>query len=60
MAMEAAEAVGADIAGVDIVYEKDVPYVVEVNSSPAWRALDSVVETNLAERIIAFAEKAAC
>lgn len=59
MAMEAALAVGADIAGVDIVYENDVPYVLEVNSSPAWRALGSVVEANIAERIISFAEKVA-
>ena len=58
MAMDASKAVNADIAGVDIVYANDVPYVVEVNSSPAWKSLGAVVETNIAERIISFAEKA--
>ena len=57
IAKKSAEAVGASIAGVDIVYDEGKPYVVEINSSPAWQAISKVVEVDIADRIISFAEQ---
>ncbi|MBV9289095.1 MAG: RimK family alpha-L-glutamate ligase, partial [Hyphomicrobiales bacterium] len=39
LAVAAAKAVGATIAGVDILVGRDGPLVLEVNSMPAWRGL---------------------
>lgn len=51
-------AVGALIAGVDVVYEGTTPYVVEINSSPAWQAISKVVDADIASEIIGLAEMA--
>lgn len=49
LALRAAAAVGADFAGVDIVYGADGrPTVLEVNSMPAWSGLQKVVPANIA------------
>jgi tetrahydromethanopterin:alpha-L-glutamate ligase len=49
LAVRAAAAVGADFAGVDIVYTADrEPTVLEVNSMPAWSGLQKVTSTNIA------------
>ena len=43
LAIAAAEAVGADIAGVDVLVGVDgAPTVLEVNSMPAWSGLQKV------------------
>jgi RimK family alpha-L-glutamate ligase len=48
----AAKAVGANYAGVDIMRDCDGrPYVLEVNSMPAWKGLQSVTQANIAERL---------
>jgi tetrahydromethanopterin:alpha-L-glutamate ligase len=49
LAVRAAAAVGADFAGVDIVYGHDgYPTVLEVNSMPAWSGLQKVASANIA------------
>jgi tetrahydromethanopterin:alpha-L-glutamate ligase len=49
LALRAAAAVGADFAGVDIVYGADGrPSVLEVNSMPAWSGLQKVTPGNIA------------
>lgn len=52
LAVAAAAAVGAAIAGVDILVGGDgAPLVLEVNSMPAWSGLQKVTEISLAEAI---------
>lgn len=52
LAVRAAAAVGADFAGVDIVYGSDgAPSVLEVNSMPAWSGLQKVTPANIASII---------
>jgi RimK family alpha-L-glutamate ligase len=52
LAIRAADAVGADFAGVDIVPALDGSLcVLEVNSMPAWSGLQSVAAVNIADAI---------
>jgi tetrahydromethanopterin:alpha-L-glutamate ligase len=52
LAIAAAEAVGAEIAGVDVLVTADGgPTVLEVNSMPAWSGLQKVSNCNIAEAI---------
>ena len=52
LAIAAAEAVGAAIAGVDVLVGADgAPTVLEVNSMPAWSGLQKVSRRNIAEAI---------
>jgi RimK family alpha-L-glutamate ligase len=54
LAVEAARAVGADFAGVDILRsESGCLLVLEVNSMPAWLGLQSVVAVDIADAIAA-------
>jgi tetrahydromethanopterin:alpha-L-glutamate ligase len=49
LAISAALAVGADFAGIDIVYGADQkPLVLEVNSMPAWSGLQKVTPVRIA------------
>jgi len=50
MAIKATQALSMDYAGVDIIKDKDGLYsVIEVNSIPAWKGLESVCDLNVAE-----------
>jgi glutathione synthase/RimK-type ligase-like ATP-grasp enzyme len=47
-ALPAAASVGADVAAVDILYDRDErPSVLEVNSMPAWSGLQKVTARTL-------------
>ncbi|MDI6639529.1 MAG: RimK family alpha-L-glutamate ligase [Methanocellales archaeon] len=53
MSLRAAEALGCKYAGVDILEsESGEHYVVEVNTIPGWKGLQSTTKTNIAEKII--------
>jgi tetrahydromethanopterin:alpha-L-glutamate ligase len=52
LAAGAARAVGASFCGVDILRGPDGrPYVLEVNSMPAWSGLQTVTDINIAEAL---------
>jgi tetrahydromethanopterin:alpha-L-glutamate ligase len=52
LAIAAAAAVGAEIAGVDVLVAADgAPTVLEVNSMPAWSGVQKVSKCNIAEAI---------
>ncbi|UCH31229.1 MAG: RimK family alpha-L-glutamate ligase [Candidatus Bathyarchaeota archaeon] len=52
LAIEAAKIVGCEIAGVDIIETNSKPLIVEINSQPGWRGLQSVTQTNIADHIV--------
>jgi ribosomal protein S6--L-glutamate ligase len=54
MAVGAARSVECQIGGVDIVESLGGPFVVEVNSQPGWKGLQSVSTINIADEIVAF------
>jgi RimK family alpha-L-glutamate ligase len=51
LALAAAEAVGAEIAGVDVIVGREGPRVLEVNSMPAWRGLQKVTRADIARTL---------
>ena len=54
LAVAAAAAVRADFAGVDIVYDSaGQPFVLEVNSMPAWSGLQRTISTDIASALAA-------
>jgi len=58
-AVRAAEAVGVEIAGVDIISVDEEPYVIEVNASPGFRGLLAATGVNAADKMAEYAlEKA--
>lgn len=54
LAVEAADVVGCKVAGVDILESEDGPVIVELNSQPGWRGLQSVASINIAEEVVRF------
>ncbi len=54
-ALKAAEAVGVEIAGVDLISVGDQPYVIEVNASPGFHGLLNATGFNAAEKIAEYA-----
>jgi ribosomal protein S6--L-glutamate ligase len=56
VALDAAAALGLDIAGVDVIHRKDNAFlVVDVNYSPGFKGLEGCTGDDVASRIIAFA-----
>jgi tetrahydromethanopterin:alpha-L-glutamate ligase len=51
LALAAARATGAEIAGVDIIVGSNGPHVLEVNSMPAWSGLQRVTRADIADAI---------
>jgi ribosomal protein S6--L-glutamate ligase len=54
-AVRAAQAVGVDIAGVDLISVDNEPYVIEVNASPGFRGLLAATGVNAAAAIAKYA-----
>jgi len=55
LAVKAARVIGCRVAGVDILEGSDGPVIVELNSQPGWRGLQSVTEVNIADEIVEYA-----
>ena len=58
-ARRAAAAVGTIFAGVDLIETDDAPYVIEVNSAPAWRGLSAATEVDVAAMVLGLLEQVA-
>jgi tetrahydromethanopterin:alpha-L-glutamate ligase len=54
LAIKSASCVECKIAGVDILESEKGPAVIDVNSQPGWKGLQSVTKTCIAERIVDF------
>jgi len=54
LAVEAAKVIGCKVAGVDILESPNGPIIVELNSQPGWRGLQSVTSVNIAEEIVKY------
>ncbi len=54
LAVEAAGVIGCRVAGVDILESSEGAMIVELNSQPGWRGLQSVTELNIADEIIEY------
>jgi ribosomal protein S6--L-glutamate ligase len=58
VARQAADAVGAPLAGVDLLPSRDGSlYVIEVNAVPGWRALAKAINIDIAVVVMDFIEK---
>ena len=57
IAVAAARELGLDVAGVDMLEARGGPLVIEVNSSPGLRGIESATSVDVAERIIQHAER---
>jgi RimK family alpha-L-glutamate ligase len=55
MAVKAAEAVGVEIAGVDMIMTNDGPFIIEVNASPGFRGLMKATDIDVPGRIVDYA-----
>ncbi len=52
LAINAVKAIGADYAGVDLIRDANGQLMVlEINSNPAWKGLQSVIETDIAAQL---------
>jgi RimK family alpha-L-glutamate ligase len=54
LAVKSAAAIECKIAGVDILENPRGPVVVEVNSQPGWKGLQTVSNANIADEIVGF------
>ncbi|PVX26130.1 MAG: hypothetical protein CW691_02400 [Candidatus Bathyarchaeum sp.] len=52
LAVKAAKVIGCKVTGVDLIEGPDGPVIIELNSQPGWRGLQSVTEINVADEII--------
>jgi len=59
MAVKASEAVGLEIAGVDMIMANDGPYLIEVNASPGFKGLMKATDADVPGRIIEYAAQKA-
>lgn len=62
LAIKAAEILGCEIAGVDLIKTRNSVYIIEVNSQPGWHGLQSVcpdidIATEIAKYVIECAKK---
>ncbi len=54
LAVKSAKLVDCKVAGVDILESRLGNLVLEVNSRPGWRGLQSITSTNIADEIVSF------
>ncbi|HWS40009.1 MAG TPA: 30S ribosomal protein S6--L-glutamate ligase, partial [Arenimonas sp.] len=54
LAIQATTLLGLDVAGVDIIYGKNGPLLLEVNACPGFEALERVSGLNVAEKMLDF------
>ncbi|MCJ7613790.1 RimK family alpha-L-glutamate ligase [Candidatus Bathyarchaeota archaeon] len=54
LAVKAANVIGCKVSGVDLMEGPEGPVVIEINSQPGWRGLQSVTKTNIADEIISY------
>jgi len=54
LTVKAAEVVGCKVAGVDILESSEGPLIVELNSQPGWKGLQTVANVNIAEEIVRY------
>ena len=54
LAVKAAKVIGCKVTGVDLMEGPNGPVVIEINSQPGWRGLQSVTKTNIADEIISY------
>ncbi|MBS7650717.1 MAG: RimK family alpha-L-glutamate ligase [Candidatus Bathyarchaeia archaeon] len=51
LAVKTAKAIGCEIAGVDLIDEGGRPTILEINSQPGWRGLQTVTEKSISDII---------
>ena len=51
-AIDAAEVIGIPFCGVDIIKSNNKNYIIEVNSIPAWRGIQSISDENISDKIV--------
>lgn len=56
-AVQAADALGLGVAGVDLLESERGPLVLEVNSSPGLKGIETSTDVDVAERIIGYVER---
>jgi RimK family alpha-L-glutamate ligase len=52
LAVRTAKAIGCEIAGIDIVDEGSEPTVLEINSQPGWRGLQTTTDKSISDVIV--------
>jgi glutathione synthase/RimK-type ligase-like ATP-grasp enzyme len=51
---ESSRLLNLDIAGVDLLFDKEGYRICEVNSSPGFEGMDKYCKTNVAEQIVTY------
>ena len=51
-AVKAAKIINIPFCGVDIIKSNGRNYVIEINSIPAWRGMQSIIDDNISDRIV--------
>jgi RimK family alpha-L-glutamate ligase len=54
LAVKAAKVIGCKVTGVDIIEGPEGPVVIELNSQPGWRGVQSVTKTSIADEIVSY------
>jgi RimK family alpha-L-glutamate ligase len=54
LAVKTAKVIDCKVAGVDILESKNGPLIIELNSQPGWRGLQSVAKVNIGEEIVKY------
>jgi RimK family alpha-L-glutamate ligase len=54
LAIDAAKIIGCKVTGVDLIEGPNGPVLIELNSQPGWRGLQSVAKLNIADEIIRY------